>query len=154
MAFTEIPGCFHNDPPIADADQLAINVLDESDASNRWDQLVSASNRHFMFLDETEWPAILVRDASVFYTWMDDWNNDNADAFCNALRTLDIDLTQSVTVFWMREHAIESSWDAFTRNWINFLYEDEGCIVVPSVSYTSLVLSNGNSWVGTRPSAA
>ena len=154
MAFTEIPGCFHNDPPLTDADKLAINVLDEFDASNRWDQLVSSSNRHFMLLHPTEWPAQLVRDAPVFYTWMDDWNNDAIDVFCDALRTLDINLDQNVTVFWMREFAVESTWDAFTRNWINFLYEDEGCIVVPSVSRTSIVLSNGNSWVGPRHSAA
>jgi hypothetical protein len=154
MAFTEIPGCFHNDPPIADADRLAINVLDESDASTRWDQLVSPSNRHFMLLDQTEWPAQLVRDASVFYNWMDDWNNDASVTFCDALRTLDINLDQTITVFWMREHAVESSWDAFTRNWINFLYEDEGCIVVPSLSQTCVILSNGRSWVGQRPCVA
>ncbi|KLU05959.1 hypothetical protein RISK_001810 [Rhodopirellula islandica] len=154
MAFTEIPGCFHNDPPIADADQREINVLGKSDATTRWDHLVSASDRHFMLLDQTEWPVQLVRDASIFFTWMDDWNNDAADAFCDALRTLDISPAETITIFWMREHAVESSWDAFTRNWINFLYEDEGCIVVPTVSHTSLVLSNGYSWVGTRPSAA
>ena len=153
MAFSEILGCFHDDPPISDADKHAINVLDESEASHHWDRLVSARNRHFMLLDQAEWPVQLVHNASVFYKWLDDWNNDVADAFCDALRTLDIDLAQTVTIFWMREHAISSSWGAFTRNWINFLYEDEGCIVVPSVSLTSIVLSNGNSWVGTRAGA-
>ncbi|WP_083435188.1 DUF2947 family protein [Rhodopirellula islandica] len=104
-----IPGCFHNDPPIADADQRAINVLDESDASTRWKHLVSASNRHFKLLDQTEWPAQLVRDASFFFTWMNHWNNAAADAFCDALRTLNISPTETVTIFWMREHAVESS---------------------------------------------
>jgi len=54
----------------------------------------------------------------------------------------------------MRETAAEASWASFTANWINFLYEDEGCIVVPHDSQISVILSNGHSWVGNRHSAA
>ena len=154
MAFNEVPGCFHDDPPIADADKLAINVLDEPEASSRWDRLVSARNRHLMLLDQAEWPAQLVGGSPIFYLWHDDWNDDNTEPFCDELRSLEINLTQNVTVFWMRELAVESSWEVFTRNWINFLYEDEGCIVVPSRSQTCVIFSNGRSWVGQRPSAA
>ena len=154
MAFREIQGCFQDEPPISDADKRVINVLGEPEASMRWDHLVSNRHRHLMLLDQTEWPARLVHDAPVFYNWLDDWRDDVVDSFRDILRTLDIELAETVTVFWMREQAVESTWDAFTRNWINFLYEHEGCIVVPSVSIAAVVLSNGNSWVGSRSSAA
>ena len=154
MAFHEIPGCLHDDPAISDCDKTAINVLDESESASRWDRLTSPINRHFMRLNDSEWPAKLVHDSPPLYQWLDDWNDNAATDFCSKLRTLDIELRETITVFWMRETAAEASWAAFTSNWINFLYEDEGCIVVPDSSRTSVVLSNGYSWIGGRHSAA
>jgi len=67
MAFREIPGCLHDAPPIPDSDKAPINVLDESESANRWDRLVSSTNRHFMLLAQSEWPIKLVSDSSHFY---------------------------------------------------------------------------------------
>tara|TARA_R110002096_G_scaffold435826_2_gene663660 strand:+ start:208186 stop:208548 length:363 start_codon:yes stop_codon:yes gene_type:complete len=34
-----------------------------------------------------------------------------------------------IFVMWMREVCVSATWGIFRRNWINFLYEDEGVVV-------------------------
>ena len=150
MTFQEIPGCLHDDPPLTELAKSLISALNETESNHHWDRLVSLNKRHFMLLEDSDWPSQLVATSSVFYSWLDDWNNDSPDQFSSRLRTLDLAADVPVFIFWMRETGARTNWGTFTDNWINFLYEDEGCIVVTEESTTSLVLSNGHCWVGNR----
>ena len=151
MSFHEISGCLLNDPPLDDVAKSSIHALDEPESQKHWDRYVSNDNRHFMLLGDSEWPAVLVAKNPIFYSWHDDWNKNSASGFTGKLDSLDLAPNETVFVFWMRELCARSNWTTFSRNWINFLYEDEGCIVVAENSLTSIVLSNGRSWVGERP---
>ena len=150
MPFTEIPGCLHDDPTISDDDKSRIVVLPEAESQKLWDELVSASNRHFMLLDPSEWPARLVNDNPLFYRWHDDWNANKPDHRTDKLNELDVSGTDELRVFWMREIGARTNWDTFTRNWMNFLYEDEGSIILPASGTMALVFSNGHVWAGNR----
>jgi hypothetical protein len=52
----------------------------------------------------------------------------------------------------MREIAIETTWSIFLKHWINFLFEDEGVIVVNNENDNIVVLSNGALFIGKRNS--
>ncbi|MHC4690977.1 MAG: DUF2947 family protein [Planctomycetota bacterium] len=144
----EIAGVFYNDPKINDDDLEGIFLLEEHECSTLWEQYVSTNNRHFMKLDKGEWPTLIAVTENVLYNCFEDWNNNNIDDFKEILLSLGIPLESPVLFFWMKEVGAKTTWQIFARNWINFLYEDEGCIVVLPEHDCSLILSNGRSWFG------
>lgn len=145
----EIPGCFHNDPVIKKEDLAAISVLNEEHSKREWARYISGINRHLMLLDDDEWPA-KVLSQKVWYSWLKNWTSDQLTPFKEKLQSLEIPPESEVYVFWMREISIKTKWVVFCNNWINFLYEDEGCILVIKESKKTIILSNGNSWFGAR----
>lgn len=147
--FKEITGVLYDDPPISDEDKKLIENLDGK-SKQIWDSLVSHSNRHFMMLIDDEWPAKLISENNVLYNWLNDWNNNHIHRFRDKLHTLPFSDNEFIYIFWMREIGIQTTWKTFCNNWINFLYEDEGFILVSQYSPNSLILSNGKSWYGLR----
>ena len=146
----EIPGVFHDDPKMTLEDLEKIDILSENECEAKWSKYVSAVNRHFMKLDDDEWPAKIVSKNQCWYHWLDDWNNDDFSKFSSLLQSLDIREESGIIVFWMKEIGLYTSWEVFRNNWGNFLYEDEGCILVVPGQEQSLVLSNGAVWLGER----
>jgi hypothetical protein len=144
----EIPGVFYDDPKIACNDLEGINIIEESECIPLWEEYVSSSNRHFMLLNNDEWPSLLVKDENLIYDWHQDWNNNNINDFKEILLSLGVPADSTVCFFWMKEIGLKTTWQIFARNWINFLYEDEGCIVVVPEHNCSVILSNGKSWFG------
>jgi len=93
--------------------------------------------------------AVLIsKKENVLYRWLDDWNNDIIEEFKNIILSLGVPIDSEVYFFWMKEIGVKTKWQIFARNWINFLYEDEGCILVVPESERSLILSNGRAWFG------
>ncbi len=149
--FREVDGCFHDDPIINTSDKGLIKILDNNTSIKLWDEFISHNNRHFMLLGDDEWPSTIVRDENMLHFWQDDWNEDKAKGFKDLMSELIKDSTENIVYFfYMREHCIETTWGVFCRNWINFLYEDEGCILTFKDSLDSIVFSNGKSWYGKR----
>ncbi|QTD49462.1 DUF2947 family protein [Sulfidibacter corallicola] len=148
----EIPGVFYNDPEMSEADLDGIDVLEEGECSNLWQEYVSEKNRHFMLLADDEWPAKVVGPAEPWYIWEDEWNRGKYDNFKSALFTLGINGESTLYVFWGKETGVKTNWRIFTNNWANFLYEDEGCILIVLDSKTAVILSNGRAWKGDRGS--
>ncbi|PCJ45873.1 MAG: hypothetical protein COA99_03800 [Moraxellaceae bacterium] len=146
----EIPGVFHNDPIMSESDLDRIQILKEAESEEYWAESVSGKNRHFMLLDDDEWPSKILAENSPWYRWVDDWNGDNFSVFKSMLLSLDIEREAAIIVFWMKETSIKTTWGVFSDNWANFLYEDEGCIIVIPSSDTSIVLSNDYAWKGLR----
>ncbi len=145
----EIPGVFHNDPAMSSIDLERINILDEKSSSDIWNKYVSAKNRHFMLLDDDEWPSKITNN-EIWHNWSNEWNNDDKQPYKLALESLKIPTQSKLYVLWMKEIGIETNWEVFCNNWLNFLYEDEGCIlVIPNVN-TSVIMSNGLAWYGGR----
>ncbi len=145
----EIEGVFHDDPKLPEEVLAKVRILEEPECISKWEEFVSEKNRHFMLLNDDEWPSEIVRSNNSFYNWFDDWNNNNYSGFGSILKKLDIPLENQIFLFWMKEIAAETTWDIFCKFWINFLYEDEGVILVVQNSNKALILSNGNSWHGT-----
>ncbi len=146
----EIPGVFHNDPKMSAEDLEEINILSYGECVEAWIGYVSAVNRHFMQMQDDEWPSKIVSSTHCWYRWVEDWNADNFSEFNSRLQTIGIPEKSTLFVFWMKEAGLKTNWGVFLRNWGNFLYEDEGCILVFPEHEESLVLSNGSAWLGKR----
>ena len=149
--FREIEGVFYNDPPIPEEVMRTIAILSRSKSGDLWDRHVSRIGRHFMLLGDSEWPAKITSCSLPFYRWFEDWNANRFEEFTKKLQTqVRAEADAEVLVFWMREHAIRTIWSSFSSHWINFLYEDEGVIVLLPTQVKALVLSNGQAWSGAR----
>jgi hypothetical protein len=149
----EIPGVFHDDPKMSASDIEQVDILSESTCSNKWIEYVSAVNRHFMQMQDDEWPAKVVADSNFWYRWQEEWNDDDFCKFSSLLRDVSLPGNSTLYVFWMKEVGVKTTWEVFCNNWGNFLYEDEGCILVLPAHEVSLVLSNGSAWQGERGAA-
>ena len=147
---SEIEGCFYDEPKMFSADLNKIQVLSEEVSKEQWVKYVSAIDRHFMLLKEDEWPSLIVQDKNYLYHWLEDWNNDEQAVFSQILEAINVSADSLIYIFWMKEVSVKTIWGVFTANWANFLYEDEGCIVVIPESEAALVLSNGQAWIGER----
>ncbi len=79
-----------------------------------------------------------------------DWNENDFTEFEFKLKSIGIPDDSALYIFWMKEIGMQTTWGVFCNNWANFLYEDEGCILIIPELEKSLVLSNGLAWLGDR----
>ncbi len=142
----EIEGVFYNQPKMSAADWEGIFRLSDAISSSLWQRYISPTNRHFMLLDNSEWPSKIVKDENFLYNWSTAWNAQSPEDFQNILQGLVIPTDSEIFFFWMKELALKTTWQIFCRNWMNFLYEDEGCILIIPEQQKALVLSNGQAW--------
>ena len=146
----EILGVFHDDPKMSSEDLEAINILSKDECAQAWIEYVSVFNRHLMKMQDDEWPSKVIAGNHCWYHWVEDWNNDNFSEFSSRLQTIGIPEEDTLFVFWMKEIGLKTNWGIFCKNWGNFLFEDEGCILVLLEHEETLVLSNGSAWLGKR----
>lgn len=101
-----------------------------------------------MLLGKTHWA---VKNKNLLYLWQNDWNKNNYMSFSKIMdNKIDYAESDEIILFWMKERAVEIKWSVFKKYWINFLFEDEGVIIINEKSNYSIVLSNGYSWIVTR----
>ena len=147
----EIEGVFYDDPEIPEERRDTISVLSREDAGERWDKYVSSNNRHFMLMDDSEWPAKIISSSEPFVYWADFWNSNLSDKVGDQLKSeFGVSPAETVLVFWMKEHCVETVWSTFCDHWVNFLYEDEGVMILFPRIAQAFVFSNGRAWVGER----
>ena len=64
-------------------------------------------------------------------TWHNDWNSNNYDRISKILKS-HVTWSDDMTVYfcWSREDIFETTWGIFNKYWINFLFDDEGPILI------------------------
>ena len=79
------------------------------------------------------------------YAWLNDWNEDNYDAFKEKIAPLfSWHPEDEVLFFWGRNAGLETNWKYLCKYWIAFLYDDEMNIVInPSSSEVLILGVNG-----------
>jgi hypothetical protein len=114
-----------------------------------WGKYISNRNRHFALLDSDDNLSLLEKKD---YNWLDDWNNGTFQNFRNYLN-INIPNKQSDTiiVFWSKESSVETKWNIFIKYWANFLFDDEGVILINTKNENVLVFcSDGILLTGKR----
>ena len=114
--------------PVNEQDIKLIKPLTKQYSIFLWSKYISQKNRHLMLLEKNEWPNLLKIQE---YNWAEDWNERNynglSEYLINKASFIDDDL---IYFFWMKETGVETTWAIFLKYWINFLFEDEGPILI------------------------
>ncbi len=141
----------HKSLPIADADLAKIKPMSTERANIVWDTFISRQVDHPDFFKKGDWPS----DNS---HWLDQgkWEGiwDSNDEKLPELIQNHLDWDQNTVVYYCssRDNVIETSWLIFQRCWKNFLFMDDGPILLGKkrqqvVQFTS----NGHFKIGQKP---
>lgn len=119
----------HKDMLVSDEDLLQIKPLTEVRAEQVWSQQISKQNAHPELFDEDDW-------ANKAQTWLetDNWQQlwESDDPSLPEILAGHLQWDDS-TVIWFcyeSEHVLETTWDVFRRNWKNFLFFDDGPLLI------------------------
>ncbi|MBQ0784033.1 MAG: DUF2947 domain-containing protein [Amphritea sp.] len=119
----------HKDMLVSDEDLIQIKPLTETRAEQVWSQQISKQNAHPELFDEEDW-------ANKTQTWLetDNWQQlwESDDPSLPEILAGHLQWDDS-TVIWFcyeSEHVLETTWDVFRRNWKNFLFFDDGPLLI------------------------
>ncbi len=119
----------HKDLPVSDEDLLQIKPLTEARAEQVWSQQISKHCNHPGLFGADDW---VNKNQTWLETdnWQQIWESDD-----NALPARLAEFLQwdDQTVVWFcynSEHVIETRWDVFCRHWKNFLFFDDGPLLI------------------------
>lgn len=140
---------FDMEPKITQHDYSLIKPFTEGYATLLWKENICAA-RHLMLSDKSDWVNALPLAS---YNWMDDWNAGNIKGMSRFLSdSVPINTDETIWFFWMEESGVETTWGVFSRNWINFLYEDEAPILYcPALRYAIKFVVTGAVYMGEKP---
>ncbi|RGP39618.1 DUF2947 domain-containing protein [Colwellia ponticola] len=141
----------HKSLPIAEKDLSKIKPMSVERANIVWDTFISRQVDHPDFFKKGDWPA----DKN---NWLEQgkWEGlwDSNEPALPELITKHLDWDQNTVVYYCssRDNVIETSWLVFTRCWKNFLFIDDGPILVGKKrQQTVQFTSNGYFKVGQKP---
>jgi len=136
----------HKSLPIKDTDLTKIKPMAKDRANVLWDAFISRQVDHPDFFKKGDWP---FNDNN----WHEQGKWEEEDL--PELITTHIAWDNNTVVYYCsnRDNVIETTWAVFKRCWKNFLFMDDGCILVGKKRKESVQFnSNGTFKVGTKPS--
>jgi hypothetical protein len=141
----------HKSLPISETDLTKIKPMVKDRATVLWDTFISRQVDHPDFFKKGDWPF----DQS---NWQDQgkWEGiwDSNEENLPELITVSIVWDNNTVVYYCsnRENVIETTWAVFKRCWKNFLFMDDGCILIGKKRKESVQFnSNGSFKVGIKP---
>ena len=120
----------HRDLPVSEDDLAQINPLTESRAEQIWSEHVSRGCSHPEHFGEGDWAA-KDKNWSEKDFWQSAWDaqsNDMPELLATHLAEWDDNIT--VYFCYQSDHIIETKWGVFRRNWKNFLFFDNGPLLL------------------------
>jgi hypothetical protein len=115
--------------PIPKEYLIKIKPLEENSSGYFWDTNISSRNKHPMRLDDSDWFSSL--NLQALCQWQSAWNKNEYSRIKSTLRN-QVSWEDNTVVYmcWHRSVIIETTWEIFSEYWINFLFEDEGPILI------------------------
>ena len=142
----------HKSLPISDVDLTKIKPMATDRANVLWDTFISRQADHPDFFKKGDWPF----DQS---SWQDQgkWEGiwDSNEEKLPELIATTIAWDNNTVVYYCsnRDNVIETTWAVFKRCWKNFLFMDDGCLLIGKKRKESVQFnSNGSFKVGNKPS--
>ena len=142
----------HKSLPINDADLIKIKPMAKDRANVLWDAFISRQVDHPDFFKKGDWPF----NSSNWHEqgkWEGIWDSNEENL--PELITTHIAWDSNTVVYYCsnRDNVIETTWSVFKRCWKNFLFMDDGCILVGKKRKESVQFnSNGTFKIGNKPS--
>jgi hypothetical protein len=142
----------HKSLPISDANLVKIKPMTKERANVLWDTFISRQVDHPDFFKKGDWPF----DNNNWQEqgkWESVWDSDEEQL--PELITNHIAWDNNTVVYYCsnRDNVIETTWAIFKCCWKNFLFMDDGCILIGKKRKESVQFnSNGTFKVGSKPS--
>ena len=140
----------HQSLPIEPADLLSIKPLNKDRALQVWDTFISKQVDHPDFFKVGDWP-FDHNSWSDEGNWETRWDSEEAELPALIVEHLAWDHNTVVYFCTSRDKVIETTWEVFQRCWKNFLFMDDGSILIGKKrQQTVQFLSNGHFKIGTK----
>ncbi len=142
----------HKSLPISETDLTKIKPMTSTRANVLWDTFISRQVDHPDFFKKGDWPF----DKSNWQEqgkWQGIWES-NKESLPDLI-ALNITWDNNTIVYYCsnRDNIIETTWAVFKRCWKNFLFMDDGCILIGKKRKESVQFNcNGNFKIGNKPS--
>lgn len=119
----------HRELPIEPQSLSLIKPLVESRSNQLWHQLVSKDANHPDLFLRTDWPAKST-SWKVTGKWQVCWESDDGDLPREIEEFIDWEGNTVVYFCYHADNIIETTWEVFCSHWKNFLFLDNGPILL------------------------
>ncbi len=119
----------HQSMPVPASDLAQIKPMDPARSAQLWKEQISPQSPDSERFSSSDWPEKTTNwQQSV--SWMAEWESDNENLPEAVLAA--IDWQDDVTVYFCYEkyNIIETKWAIFKKHWKNFLFYDDGPILI------------------------
>lgn len=141
----------HKSLPISESDLLKIKPMITERANVLWDTFISRQADHPDFFKKGDWP-FDKSNWSEQGKWEGLWDSNEMALPELIERHLDWDQNTVVYYCTARNNVIETSWGVFNRCWKNFLFMDDGPILLGKKRQQVVQFSsNGLFKIGLKP---
>ena len=140
----------HQSLPISTEDSELIKPMTSPRATTLWNGSISNQVDHPDFFKKGDW-AFNPNTWSAQGNWETTWDSDNLDLPELILNHLD--WANNTTIYYCndRHQVIETNWGVFKRCWKNFLFMDDGPLLIGKKrDQVVQFLSNGTFRIGTK----
>ncbi len=140
----------HASMPLPEESLEQIKPFTQAQSAEFWKENISRESPDIERLSKHDWPAKLDNWSSE-EDWMGAWDSDQESMPEELLAHLD--WQDDVTVYFCYEkyNVIETNWKTFKRHWKNFLFYDDGPILIARRrKQAAWFFDNGKVKLGTR----
>lgn len=119
----------HRELPVSLEDLEQIKPLAENDARQLWRQWISQEAEHSEAFAEDDWPS----DKACWQVqgnWQSAWDREADELPEEIAQFIDWEGHIQVFFFYSASNVIQTSWQVFARNWKNFLFLDNGPLLL------------------------
>lgn len=141
----------HASMPVPEADRQHIKPMTQARAAQFWKDNISAQSPDAERLSSQDWP-MKADNWLEEIDWMSAWESDEPELPAEIIAH--IDWQDDVTVYFCYEkyNVLETKWDVFKAHWKNFLFYDDGPILLGRRRDQVLWFdSKGKVKIGKRP---
>ncbi|WP_100753615.1 DUF2947 domain-containing protein [Vibrio salilacus] len=119
----------HQSMPVPESDLAAIKPMTQLRASQLWKENISAQSPDADRFSSSDWP-MKESNWQDNVDWMAAWESDDEQLPQEILDF--VDWQDDVTVYFCYEkyNVIETSWSFFKKYWKNFLFYDDGPVLI------------------------
>ncbi|PSW17618.1 DUF2947 domain-containing protein [Photobacterium sanctipauli] len=119
----------HASMPVAEDDLALIKPFTQARSAQIWREHISAQSPDADHFEKGDW-AHNDKIWSEAHDWQDAWDSDEPELPEELLAFLDWEDNTTVFFCYEKYNVIETKWNVFKRNWKNFLFFDDGPILI------------------------